>query len=145
MNKESKYYIQVEEMIKEYDMTNAVITNLELEIEYLKNLQQGYKNTDYSSEVGRTNKVSNPVERAVIQNSNKIRELELIMNEKKLIMEKLDNALNGLEEQEREIIENVYRKRASIKTAAKEMNLSQSAISKLKAIAINKISKAVFL
>lgn len=148
MNKEleNEYQNQVESILREYDMENATITNLELEIEYFKNLQEGYKSIDYSSESGgRTNKVNNPVERAVVQNSDKIKELQVILSEKKLIMTKLNNALEALELQEKEIIENIYRKKISLKATAKKINLSQSAVSKLKSLAINKISKAVFL
>ncbi|WP_034438789.1 sigma-70 family RNA polymerase sigma factor [Clostridium ihumii] len=148
MNKELEieYQNQVESILREYDMENATITNLELEIEYFKNLQEGYKSIDYSSESGgRTNKVNNPVERAVVQNSDKIKELQVILSEKKLIMTKLNNALEALELQERDIIESIYRKKISFKNVANQMNLSKSALSKMKKNTMKRIAQAVFL
>ncbi|MGL4730347.1 MAG: sigma factor-like helix-turn-helix DNA-binding protein [Clostridium sp.] len=141
-----KYQEQVKNILEEYYIINASITNLELEIAHYESIKEGYKSIDYSAESGgKTNKISSPVEKAVIETENKICELRFLLSEKSLIIKQIDNALDHLEEQEKEIVKSIYIRRISAKATAKKMSLSQSAISKLKRQVILKISKMIFL
>lgn len=139
------HFEDVEFIIKNKDITNAEITNLELEIAHFENLKDGYKSMDYSSEGGgKTNKISSPVENAVLDSDKKINQFKRILSEKKLIVQKLENAMTTLEDIEKTIIKYKYSNGMSWKVIATKTHLSRNICSSLNKKAINKLADIIF-
>ncbi|MGG7163779.1 hypothetical protein [Clostridium ihumii] len=137
---------KTEKILYDYDIINAEITNLELEITHLKNMQEGYKSIDYSNITGgKTNKVISPVENIIFSgNDKKIKELTNILENKKLVLRKLENAMRTLDDIEKTIIEYKYRKKMSWKAISQKTYFNRNRCSNINSIAIKKLANIIF-
>ncbi|HBJ2612313.1 TPA: siderophore-interacting protein [Clostridium botulinum] len=118
--------------------------NLELEIEALKN-NYDLKSISYEEKSAPTNKITHEIEGRIINNENKIKKYECIIDANNLTMRKLENATKRLSRVEKEVIELKYfhtpilnRKEISIK-----MSLTTAAIDNIKRRAIRKMTRFI--
>ena len=98
-------YQEVEQMLKNYNMTKINIENTEKEIELLEE-EDGIKAVGY--EMGGSGGEGSAIERVALENVEKLNKKEMKIKKAKLEIEKIDNAIEGLSEHKREIIKGKY-------------------------------------
>lgn len=114
-NQEYKY---IENMLINYRKNIAMIKNLELEIEEMKNDYKGCEGLIYSQKSCHTYKISNPVLKEVEHREEKLEKLMRIKRSKEIEKEKVDNLLSVLNEDEEKLIKLRYFKELPFKEIA---------------------------
>lgn len=99
---------KTEGILYNYNILEAEINILKLEIEAEQNEYEEYKSMVYGEKTGATNKINNVVENEVIHKEKIIRELTNLRNNKIKLKNKIDIALKTLTDTERELIELRY-------------------------------------
>lgn len=143
--KENNIFKKTEGILYNYNKIKAEIENLELEIIHLKNNYYSMGSIGCEEKTGKTNKISNIVENDVIKRDKKLKFLKIALDEKKTIINKVDNALRTLNEKEREIITLKCIEDNNWGYVLAKTYLSQSRLSFIKRDAINQISKIIFV
>lgn len=101
-------YSKVEKLLRNYNMLKINIQNLEQEIAFIKD-DITLKGVDYDSiSVSPTNEIKSVVENEVLSRTEKIEYLEHIIKRHRKDIEKLERALEGLEDIEHTIVVEKY-------------------------------------
>ncbi|KRU29324.1 RNA polymerase sigma factor [Clostridium sporogenes] len=118
--------------------------NLELEIEALKN-NYDLKSIELSEKTGKTNKISNEIEDRIINNDNKIKKYECMIEANNLTMKKLENATKKLTKIEKEVIELKYFHTPILnrKDISRKISFTTTTVDKIKKRAIRKMTKFI--
>lgn len=101
-------YKKVEAVLYNYNETKAEIKNLDLEIESLENGYKGIVAMTYEEKSTPTNKFNSSVENEVVNKDEQLIKLRNIKRFKEIQIQKIDNALNILDERDYEIIKLRY-------------------------------------
>lgn len=101
-------YRAIEGMLYKYTTLINEIKNVELEIEELRNDYRGCGAISYDEKSSPTYKFSSSVENEVESKNKKIAYLEKLKRGKEIQIEKINNALEVLDQQQRKIIELRY-------------------------------------
>ena len=137
-------YAKVERLLSNYKMMKIGIINMEQEIEYLKQ-DDGVKGIGFDSiSTSPTNQTSDIVANTVIARSEKIHYLERIIERNKKDIERLDRALEGLEEVERVVVIEKYVNAKQWWQVASEVRYGERHCRRLKTQAINKMKVGIF-
>lgn len=137
-------YKSVENLLYNYNMSKVNITNMELEIEYLKN-NDGIKGLNYDGiSTSPTNEIKSSTELSALGNMEKIQYLERMIQKAKLEIESIDRALGVLTYKERTMIELRYIKVMKWKSIENETNYAERHCRRIKNIAIKKMIIGIF-
>lgn len=147
-NKKDDLFSRTEGKLFSYNKTIVEIKCLEIDIEYLKKDVIGCKAINYSTEkTGTTNNISNPIENEIRKKELEINKLERKKNEKEKSIKKIDEALNLLEEIEKNIVRLRYfsnkRSAPEWKYIAKMIGYSEKQCRNIRDDMINKIKKII--
>ena len=104
----SNLYSKVEVLLKNYKTLKCEIKSLNIDIEEIEKEYKGISAISYEEKTGPTNAFSSSVENEVIQKSKKLDALRDIKRRKELQVERVENALEVLNEKEYKIIELKY-------------------------------------
>lgn len=104
MDKEQDLYKKTDGVLFNYKTIKAEINNLELEIEEVKAECDGVKAIGYEERSSPTNAFNSSVENEVLKKEKMINKLLREKKSKERLISKIDNALETLDETEREII-----------------------------------------
>ncbi|MCT8978295.1 RinA family protein [Clostridium sp. CX1] len=138
-------YKKTDGVLFNYKTIKAEINNLELEIEELKEETDGVKGITYEERTGSTNEFNSSVENEVLKKDKLITKLIREKASKQRLIEKIDNALNTLEDEERQIIKlRCFDKMGWSKVGALT-NRDGDYCGRIKRKAINKISELIFI
>lgn len=135
----------VEQMLSNYSWNEIEIENIDLEIEVEK--QRDIGASGFEERTGETYKVNNMVQNLVLAKEKKIADLTRRRRELEVENEKVDNALRGLNENERKIIILKYKEHRgeSMAWIASKMNVSEAWAAKLKKNAIMKMIRLMHI
>ena len=131
MENNDKYYRAVESMLYNYNTLKAEIKNIELTIEEENNNYSTLRAVQYDSDsLSKSYKFNSEVENKVIdidkeELTKRIRLLEAKKRSKEIQVERIDNALTVLNENERKIIEYRYFKGMQFKDIADVLFVSE--------------------
>lgn len=142
---EKNIFKKTEGILYNYKQIKAEIENLQLEIAYLKNNFEGVGSITYEEKTGETNKISNMIEREIVDREKKFKYLERALNEKEKLMAKVDNALRVLNEKEREIVTLKCIDDNPWEYVITKTYLRQSRASEIKNKAIIKLANTIFV
>lgn len=131
---------ELERLLYSYPFLKAENKNIELEIERME--IQGIKSITYDFKPKSSNK-SSTVEVEVINREEKVEELNLKKKQNKIFIDKVENSLEVLNKNEKEVIEKIYFKKMKSKDVALDMYLTYIYVSVLKKQALEKILKII--
>ncbi|GAA0181408.1 sigma factor-like helix-turn-helix DNA-binding protein [Clostridium sediminicola] len=139
-------YKKVEAVLYNYNETKAEIKNLDLEIESLENGYKGIVAMTYEEKSTPTNKFNSSVENEVVNKDEQLIKLRNIKRFKEIQIEKIDNALNILDERDYEIIKLRYisGKKYSWFQIAEMLRLSDATCRLRRGAIIKRLSNVIF-
>lgn len=140
---ESTDFKRVEAILYNYKSTKAEIKNLKLDLETLENDYAGLGSISYEERVQGTNAFSSSVENEVLRRAEKIQKLRSQIRLKEIQVEKIDNALESLEEREKYIISERYFKKTLNKAIAAKLDVTEDTSSRYKNSLILKLNSLI--
>lgn len=136
---------ETQDLLLSYKIKKIEIMNLELEIEDLIAEVDGVKAVQYRESTSKTYKFNSSVENEILERESEINKMLKEKRKKEILIEKVDNAMSSLNKDERDIIELRYFNKESWNTIGATINKDANYCGKLGRIAINKISKLIWL
>lgn len=128
-----------------YKTIKAEINNLELEIEELQEECDGVKGITYEERTGATNAFNSSVENEILKKEKEITKLLKEKASKERLIKKIDNALDILSEDEKEIIKLRCFDRLGWNKVSIRTSRDEDYCGKIKRDAINKISELIWI
>lgn len=101
-------YSKIEGMLWNYIALKNEVKNLQLDIEELENNYRGCGSIIYSEKTGETNAFNSSVENEVEHRNKELKFLMKLKRSKEIQVEKVDNALESLSNDEKRVIELKY-------------------------------------
>lgn len=138
-------YKKTDGVLFNYKSIKAEISNLELEIEELKEEYVGVSGISYEERTGKTNAFSSTTENEVMRKEKEITRLLKEKKSKERLISKIDNALDSLEDEEREIIKLRCFERKSWNRVGMSVNRDGDYCGKIKRSAVSKLSELVWI
>ncbi|EES50239.1 siderophore-interacting protein [Clostridium botulinum] len=138
-------YKKTDGVLFNYKAIKAEISNLDLEIEEIRDECDGVKGMTYEEKTGPTNAFNSTVENEVIKKEKEIVRLLKEKKSKERLITKIDNALESLEEEEKEIIKLRCFERKSWNKVGMITNRDGDYCGKIKRAAVNKLSELVWV
>ncbi len=144
MNKE--LFKKTESILYNYSMLKAEINNLELEIEEIGNEYEGLGAISYEERSGATNNISDSVANEIIFKEKQIYKLNKAKRSKEILLNKINNALEALDENERKVVHYRYLngKRTWMQVGEILSMDSNYCCNTLRVNIINKLSQMIF-
>ncbi len=144
MNKE--LFKKTESILYNYSMLKAEINNLELEIEEIENEYEGLGAISYEERSGATNKISDSVANEIIFKEKQTYKLNKAKRSKEILLSKINNALEALDENERKVVHYRYLngKRTWMQVGEILSMDSNYCCNTLRVKIINKLSQMIF-
>lgn len=143
MNKvqKDKTFKDVEGMLYAYTRTKADIKDIELDIEELKDTVQGIngKSDNEIMQSTPTNKTSDPVADEFMRRAQEIDKLLKIRRSKERYIERVDNMLTTLSEEEQEFIRMKYIGGKKSKDIEKTLNISRDGVSSRRKVIVSSL------
>lgn len=138
-------YKKTDGVLFNYKSIKAEIFNLELEIEELQEEYDGMKGMSYEEKTGPTNAFSSTTENEVMKKEREITKLIKEKKSRERLISKIDNALESLDEEEKEIIKLRCFERKSWNRVGMITNRDGDYCGKIKRAAVNKLSELVWI
>ncbi|QAA31095.1 sigma-70 family RNA polymerase sigma factor [Clostridium manihotivorum] len=135
----SNEYKKIEAMLFNYKQTEVEIKNIELDIEEIKNEYRGVGTIYYGDKTSSTNKITSSVENEIEYKENKIYNLEILKRKKEIELQRIDNVLSILTEDEYRLIELRYFKKLQYKQIADRLCMNDIYIIDKKKKILNKL------
>lgn len=137
---------KTESILYNYSMLKAEINNLELELEELENEYEGIGAMVYEERSGATNKISDSVANEIIFKEKEVYKLNKMKRSKEILLSKINNALEVLDDNERKVIHYRYLngKRTWMQVGEILAIDSNYCCNTLRVNIINKLSKIIF-
>lgn len=137
---------KTERILYNYSMLKAEINNLGLEIEELENEYEGIGAISYEERRGNTNKISDSVANEIIFREKEVYRLHKMKRSKEILLSKINNALEVLDENERKVVHYRYLngKRTWMQVGEILSMDSNYCCNTLRVNTINKLSKMIF-
>ena len=145
MNEDKDLYKKTDGVLFNYKSIKAEIFNLELDIEELKEERDGMKGISYEEKSSPTHKFNSSVENEVIKREREINRLLKEKRSKERLITKIDNALDTLESEEKEIIRLRCFERKPWNIVGMVINKDADYCGKMKRITVNKISDLIWM
>lgn len=143
--KSQNLYKKTDGVLFNYRIIKAEINNLELEIEEIKSEIDGVKSIGYEERTGSTNAFNSSVENEVLKKEKLMHKLLKEKASKQRLINKVDNALNILDEEEREIIKLRCFDKMGWNKVGILTNRDGDYCGRIKRKAVNKLSELVWI
>jgi len=138
-------YKKTDGLLFNYKAIKAEIFNLDIEIEELQEEYDGVKGITYEERTGPTNAFNSATENEVMKKEKEISKLLKEKKSKERLISKIDNALDSLEDEEREIIKLRCIERKSWNKVGMITSRDGDYCGKIKRAAVNKLSELVWI
>ena len=142
----TELFKKTERILYNYSMLKAEINNLELEIEEIENEYEGLGAISYEERSSVTNKISDSVANEIIFKSREVYRLNKIKRSKEILLNKINNALEALDDNERKVVHYRYLngKRTWMQVGEILSMDSNYCCNTLRVNIINKLSQMIF-
>lgn len=144
-DKDQDLYKKTDGVLFNYKTIKAEINNIEIEIEELKDEFTGVSAIGYDERSGPTNAFNSSVENEVLKKEKEINRLLKEKRNKERLISKIDNAIETLEYEEKEIIKLRCFERRSWNTVGSLTNRDGDHCSKIKREAVKKLSELIWI
>lgn len=144
--KNKELFKKTESILYNYSMLKAEINNLELEIEELENEYEGIGAISYEERSSPTYKISDSIANEIIFKEKEVYRLNKMKRSKEILLLKINNALEALDENERKVVHYRYLngKRTWLQIGEILSMDSNYCCNTLRVNTINKLSKMIF-
>ena len=139
------YFKKVESMLNDYGRTKAEIKNIHIEIEEVKNDYTGCGSISYEERPAPTNSFNSRVENETIAKDMKLEQLNRLLRQKELQIEKIDNALGLLDEDAAQLIKLRYFDKLPFRLIGDRMNRNYNSCERSKKDIVNKLTEIIFI
>ncbi|CAI3561107.1 hypothetical protein [Clostridium neonatale] len=129
--------------IRKYKELKADVKELELQIEEIKEEIIGITANPSEEKTGSTNKFSSTVENQVVQIEKRTKELNYKINKKNREIERIENAISVLLDEEKEVINIVHIQKRKYYVAQEKLNVSYSRVKQLEYQAVKRMEKYI--
>ena len=129
--------------IRKYKELKADIKELELQIEEIEDEIIGITAMPSEEKIGSTNKFSSTVENQVIQLEKKTKDIQLEINKKRREVERIENAISVLKDEEKEIIEIVHIRHKKYYVAEEKLRISYQRVKQIEQDAVKRMEKYI--
>lgn len=129
--------------IRKYRELKADIKELEIQLEEIKDEVIGITATPSGEKTGSTNKFTSTVENQVIQLEKKTNTIKLEINKKHREIERIENAISILKDEEKEIIETVHIQHRKYYVVEEKLRISYQRVKQIELDAIKKMQKYI--
>lgn len=136
-------YKVVEAMLYTYKQAKSEIKNILIEIEEIENSYRGIGAINYD-DMPKAHNISSSVEKEVEEKEHRVEYLNQLIIKKETQIKKIDNALEGIEDRELEIIKLRYFDKATNVQIANKLNLTEQTVCNIKHKTINKLIGLIF-
>lgn len=143
--KEQDLYKKTDGVLFNYKTIKAEINNIEIEIEELQEEFNGVGAVGYSERSSPTNAFNSSVENEILKKEKEINRLLKEKRNKERLISKIDNAIETLEYEEKEIIKLRCFERRSWNTVGSLTNRDGDHCSKIKREAVKKLSELIWI
>ena len=142
----TELFKKTESILYNYSMLKAEINNLELEIEEIENEYAGIGTISYEERSSATNKISDSVANEIIFKEKQTYKLNKLKRSKEILLNKINNALEALDENERKVVNYRYLngKRTWMQVGQILSMDSNYCCNTLRVKIINKLSQMIF-
>ncbi|WP_270505553.1 RNA polymerase subunit sigma [Paraclostridium sordellii] len=134
---------EAEGKLFKYNLTKAEMNCLKLDIEKIEMNYEynGLVSIGFEERTGKTNSISKPTEKEVMQKDKVIREKYKVMKEKEIEIKKIENALTILNDEELDLVNRRYfsNKNVGWTYISKMMSMSESKCKQMRVEIIDKI------
>ncbi|MDU6115946.1 MAG: RNA polymerase subunit sigma [Paeniclostridium sordellii] len=134
---------EAEGKLFKYNLTKAEMNCLKLDIEKIEMNYEynGLVSIGFEERTGKTNSISKPTEKEVIQKDKVIREKYKVMKDKEIEIKKIENALTILNDEELDLVNRRYfsNKNVGWTYISKMMSMSESKCKQMRVEIIDKI------
>ena len=143
---DKELFKRTESILYNYSMLKAEINNLELEIEELENEYEGIGAISYKERSSATYKISDSIANEIIFREKEVYRLNKMKRSKEILLLKINNALEALDENERKVVNYRYLngKRTWLQIGEILSMDSNYCCNTLRVNIINKLSKMIF-
>ena len=143
---DKELFKRTESILYNYSMLKAEINNLELEIKELENEYEGIGAISYEERSSATNKISDSIANEIIFREKEVYRLNKMKRSKEILLLKINNALEALDENERKVVHYRYLngKRTWMQIGEILSMDSNYCCNTLRVNTINKLSKMIF-
>lgn len=142
--KDEELFRKTDGVLFNYKTIKAEINNIDIEIEELKEEVTGVNAIGYEEKTGPTNAFNSSVENEVLKKEKEINRLLREKGSKERLIRKIDNALETLEYEEREIIKLRCIERKPWNTVGALTNRDSDYCCKIKRKTVNKLSELIW-
>ncbi|WP_070000042.1 sigma factor-like helix-turn-helix DNA-binding protein [Cellulosilyticum sp. I15G10I2] len=141
-----KKYKEIEDMLYGYNDIKAEIRDIELDIESFENEYTGLSAGCLTAIKASTStyKFNSIIENEVINKEQKLNYLKKLRRGKEIQLEKIDNMLTMLTEEQSELIELRYFKKYKINTVAYKLDVSEETVKKNRVIILNRLNDFLY-
>lgn len=144
-DREQDLYKKTDGVLFNYKTIKAEINNLDIEIEELQAECDGVKAITYEEKSSPTNAFSSSVENEILKKEKEISKLLREKKSKERLIRKIDNALETLEENEREVVRLRCIERLGWNKVSIRIDRDGDYCGKIKREAINKLSELIWI
>lgn len=143
---DKELFKKTESVLYNYQVTQAEINNLELEIEELENEFGGLGAISYEEKTGATNKISDSIASEIIHKEKESYKLNKMKRSREILLTKINNALDILDDTERKLIKYRYLegKRTWVQVGDILSLDSNYCCNTLRVSVINKLARIIF-
>lgn len=142
--KEQNIYKRTDGVLFNYKAIKAEISNIELDIEELNEQIDGVSGITYEEKTGATNKFNSSVENEVLKKEKEINRLLREKRSKERLISKIDNAVETLDEDEKEIIKLRCFEGKSWAKVSISTRIDGDYCGRIKRKAVNKLSELIW-
>lgn len=145
MDEEQDLYRKTDGVLFNYKTIKAEIENLEIEIEEIRSEFDGVKAIGYEEKTAPTNAFNSSVENEIIKKEKLISKLLRDKCSKERLVRKIDNALETLEADEKEVIRLRCIERMGWNKVSAKIDKDGDYCGKIKRDAVNKLSELIWI
>lgn len=139
------YYKAVEAMLYSFKRLQIIISNIDLEIDKIRNEYNGCSAISYEEKSAPTNKFSSSVENEVELKEKQVEHLEHIKQDKIFNHKQVENALTSLDSRSYEIVKLRYFEQMSNQEVAIKLDLTEQRVSELKTEIVKSLIDLIFV
>ncbi|CZR82702.1 hypothetical protein CDFC105_53657 [Clostridioides difficile] len=130
---------RIEEKLYNYNRLKAEINYLNLEIKSIENLYIGCKGIEYMERTGTSYNINSSVENEIFAKEKNIEQIKRKIRGKEILIEKIDNAILLLSEDEMELVKYRYFKNNTWNYVANRIGFSVIGCKQMRVSILNKI------
>lgn len=132
---------EIESYLNNYNLIKGRVGDLKLQIEELREEYEGLSSKFIGNGLSKTNKISSFVENEVFNRQERINFIEFEIKKKQFLLNRIDNAIDSLDEKDKMFVKLKYIEHKSNCDVAEALNLSVEYITEKRKVVLKNVAK----